>query len=216
MASGPPTLDGNSRVARPDGATAGTAEPIAAPPRGRDEQWPREISSAKPDARTESPWTQESPSPSQSADPGEEVAVECIAGTRPEEDPEEQAAPDRRKHPRRAFEVKVPAFGTRALRVLVGRDLSMGGMLVEHTPDLALGDRLHLAIYGDPEAEPFLVWAMVARDEGSKGMALVFDEVHPVVGQQLEELVMSLPSVENLQDGEAAAMGTVVTEILER
>jgi hypothetical protein len=57
---------------------------------------------------------------------------------------------------------------------------------------------------------------MVARDEGSKGMALVFDEVHPVVGQQLEELVMSLPSVENLQDGEAAAMGTVVTEILER
>jgi hypothetical protein len=121
---------------------------------------------------------------------------------------------DRRRGRRAAFAAKVPAFGSRALRVLVGRDISAHGMRVEASPDLAIGDRLHLAIYGDPGEEPFLVWATVARDDGEKGVAITFDDLHPVVATQLEKLVAALPAVESLHDDEAEAMGTVISEIL--
>jgi hypothetical protein len=110
----------------------------------------------------------------------------------------------------------VPAFGDRAMRVLVARDLSLGGMRVERDTGVRMGDRLHLAIYGSPDEEPFLVWATVARDEADEGMVLAFDQVHPVVAQQLEKVVAGLPAVESLHDDEARAMGTVVTEILEQ
>jgi CheY-like chemotaxis protein len=134
----------------------------------------------------------------------------------------EQRAPEtapssphnRRRIRRAAFAAKVPAFGSRALRVLVGRDISVLGMRVEASPDLAIGDRLHLAIYGDPGEEPFLVWATVARDDGEKGIEIAFDELHPVVVTQLEKLVAALPAVESLHDDETEAMGTVISEIL--
>jgi len=122
---------------------------------------------------------------------------------------------ERRRSRRGSYERKVPAFGTRALRVLVARDLSQGGMRVERFSGLEVGDRLHLAIYGAADHEPFLVWATVTRDDGAYGMALVFDEVNPKLAEQLEKVVADLPSVESLHDDEAHAMGTVVTEILE-
>ena len=68
---------------------------------------------------------------------------------------------ERRRNRRGSYEKKVPAFGTRALRVLVARDLSQGGMRVERFSGLEVGDRLHLAIYGAADHEPFLVWATV-------------------------------------------------------
>jgi hypothetical protein len=122
-----------------------------------------------------------------------------------------------RRHSRRGtFERKVPAFGNRALRVLVGRDLSMQGMRVERFTGLEVGDRLHVALYGDAdETEPLLVWATVSRDDGEEGMALVFDEVGRGVARKLEALVCSLPAVESLHDDECGAMGTVVGEVLD-
>lgn len=135
----------------------------------------------------------------------------------PEQAPaaEESRSVDNRRQIRRAaFEAKVPAFGSRALRVLVGRDLSIEGMRVEASPELEVGDRLHLAIYGNPDEEPFLLWATVERDDGERGMAITFDELHPVLAGKLEALVGSLPSVESLHDDEADAMGTVIGEML--
>ncbi len=129
--------------------------------------------------------------------------------------PQAQPGRERRRNQRGAYDKKVPAFGTRALRVLVARDLSQGGMRVERFSGLEVGDRLHLAIYGAADQEPFLVWATVMRDDGAEGLALAFDEVHPQVAQQLEKVVADLPSVESLHHDEAHAMGTVVTEILE-
>lgn len=123
---------------------------------------------------------------------------------------------DRRNTARRLYAQKVPAFGTQALRVLVGRDLSIGGMRIEPMPELELGDRLHLAIYGAPDEEPYLIWGTLVRDDGERGMGVAFDEVHPVVGEQLEKLIAGLPSFESLHDDEAAAMGTVLTEVLDR
>jgi hypothetical protein len=126
-----------------------------------------------------------------------------------------KAGEERRQNRRGAYEQTVPAFGNRALRVLVGRDLSVGGMRIEHLPGLELGDRLHLAVYGDPGEPPFLIWGTVSRDDGNRGMALVFDPVEPEVGHQLEILVGDLPAVESLHDSEIEAMGTVMSEILD-
>jgi hypothetical protein len=136
------------------------------------------------------------------------VAVEI------DSDSDDPGRKERRIQPRAAYELTVPAFGKRALRVLVGRDLSMGGMRIDRLPALEVGDRLHLAIYGSPEEAPFLVWGTVTRDDGDSGMGVVFDRLEPEIARRLERLVGSLPAVESLRDGEAEAMGTVVTEIL--
>jgi len=142
----------------------------------------------------------------------QEPVAEIGQGVEP---PEPSIPPDdRREAPRHPYAVKVPAFGTRALRVLVGRDLSVGGMRIESNPSLEVGDRLHLAIYGDASEEPFLVWGTVLRSDGRGGTAVVFDPVHQSIAKQLEALVASLPSVESLHDDEATAMGTVLTEII--
>ena len=130
-------------------------------------------------------------------------------------EPAQESSSDRRRRQRVAFGQKVPAFGGRALRVLVGRDLSTGGMRIERLPDLEIGDRLHLAVYGRRGEEPLLIWATVARDDGDEGMGVVFDELHPIVAETLEKLVAALPAVESLRGDEADAMGTVVSEILD-
>jgi hypothetical protein len=122
---------------------------------------------------------------------------------------------ERRSHPRGVYDRKIPAFGERALRVLVGHDLSLGGMRVEQSPELEIGDRLHLAIYGAAGEEPSLVWATVARKDDGNTAALVFDPLEPEVGNRLEKLLADLPAVESLQDEECQAMGTVVSEILQ-
>ncbi len=90
----------------------------------------------------------------------------------------------------------------------------MGGMRIAHYSDLEVGDRLHLAIYGDVDEEPLLIWGTVSRNDGDRGMGLIFDPIHPTVAEKLEKLVTNLPAVESLHDDEAAAMGTVLTEIL--
>jgi hypothetical protein len=150
---------------------------------------------------------------------GREAAPEPKPETRPEARrapaAPQPAGKDRRRSRRGSYEKKVPAFGTRALRVLVARDLSQGGMRVERFSGLEVGDRLHLAIYGEAEHEPFLVWATVHRDDGAAGLALIFDPVTPQLAEQLEKVIADLPAVESLHDDEARAMGTVVTEILE-
>jgi len=123
-------------------------------------------------------------------------------------------SPDRRRSHRGSFAAKVPAFGSSALRVLVGRDLSTGGMRVEPNSNISIGDRLHLAIYGTPDDEPLLIWATVERDDGDRGLELTFDELHEVIKTRLERIVVSLPSVESLREGELDAMGTVMSEVL--
>ncbi len=142
-------------------------------------------------------------------------APTAAAAPRAEERPADGAAgADRRANRRGAYAQTVPAFGNRALRVLVGRDLSGAGMRIEPQPERAIGDRLHLAIYGEPGEEPMLVWGRVARDDGDRGTVVLFDEVGPEVAVRLERVVADLPAVESLRDTEAEAMGTVLTEIV--
>jgi hypothetical protein len=123
---------------------------------------------------------------------------------------------DRRKDPRAAFERSVTSLGEEAGLVLMGRDLSVGGMRIEPSSDLEVGTRLELAIYGAPREEPFIVRAMVVRNDGDEGVGLRFENIPSGVAARLESLVASLPSVESLQGTEADALGSVVSQILER
>jgi hypothetical protein len=124
------------------------------------------------------------------------------------------AGADRRQHARAAYSQTVPAFGNRALRVLVGRDLSVRGMRIQPQPEVELGDRLHLAIYGQPGEEPMLVWGRVDRHDDDRGLVVRFDPQSAEIEARLEKLVAGLPAVESLHDSEAEAMGTVLSEIV--
>ncbi len=122
---------------------------------------------------------------------------------------------ERRRGRRAPYTQTIPAFGNRALRVLVGRDLSVGGMRIQPHSELALGDRLHLAIYGEAGEEPLLVWGRVDRNDDEGGSVIVFDPVDGAIAARLERIVSGLPAVESLHHSEAESLGTVVSEILE-
>ncbi len=121
---------------------------------------------------------------------------------------------NRRKHRRAAFERQVVVLDDEASRVLVGRDISMGGMKVNPDCGLEPGSEFDLAIYGAPREEPIVVHARVVRS-GDESVALEFDPLPPGTAASLEALVGKLPAVEALEDGELDAVGTVVSRILE-
>jgi hypothetical protein len=209
---------------RCEGAASASTSSAASAAAGGQDAYPLSVPVDVKMARTESP--AQKPVEEIAHEPAEEIATQApvrpiaqpVEPVEQSVEPVEQApsisADDRRATPRHPYAAKVPAFGTRALRVLVGRDLSVGGMRIESNPDLEVGDRLHLAIYGDASEEPFLVWGTILRSDGRGGTAVAFDPVHPTIAKQLEALVASLPAVESLRDTEAKAMGTVLTEII--
>src|SRR4030095_8650612 len=121
---------------------------------------------------------------------------------------------DRRKQRRRASSPTIPAFAQRPLRVPVGGDLSVNGMRVQPQPELWIGDRLQLAIYGEAGEAPMLIWGHVDRSDGDHGVLILVDPQDSSTHALLERLVASLPAVESLHDSEAEAMGTVLSEIL--
>lgn len=126
----------------------------------------------------------------------------------------ERSGSDRREHARRVFSGSVEAEGPGGRAVLIGRDLSAGGMRIEALPGLALGDRFRVAIYGPEQVEPYRVESEVVRDDGEAGLALRFLDVTRPVAAALEKIVACLPDVEPLQDGEAGGLGSVITEIV--
>lgn len=122
---------------------------------------------------------------------------------------------DRRQNERGAFRRRVVALRSQADRVLMGRDLSAGGMSVEPHPSLRVGERLRIAIYADFDAEPWVVGATVVRNDAAAGMALRFDVLSREAARRIESFVALLPSVEALQRGEVGSLGAVLTQILD-
>ena len=121
----------------------------------------------------------------------------------------------RRQHRGRyANRVVAAASDGSAHRVLIGRDLSSGGMRIDPQKDLTVGSKLRIALYDSTRETPVVVVATVTRDDGKNGLALTFENLAPDAAAHLEQLVASLPPVECLQDGETGALGTVVSEIL--
>lgn len=123
---------------------------------------------------------------------------------------------ERRVHARGAFTGTIVATAGQSRRVLMGRDLSAGGMRIERVPGIEIGDCFRLALYGPSPLEPFEVAARVIRDDGEDGLALAFSEMSPRIAETLEKLVACLPEVESLEQDESHAMGAVLSEILGR
>ena len=118
----------------------------------------------------------------------------------------------RRRHPRLAFDREVIAMCPEATRVLVGRDLSRGGMRVEPHPKLTIGNRVRVALYADAGDDPFVMEARVVRDDGELGLALRFDWMDPDAERQLDELLEALPSIQSLEPGDTVPV--VLTELV--
>jgi hypothetical protein len=128
-------------------------------------------------------------------------------------DEEDDGPQDRRSGPRRAFADPVLALGGEGARVLLGRDLSEGGMRVDAHPGLGVGDELHLALHLGVRRDPLVVRARVERDDGEQGFVLVFHDLDAADRRELEAMLELLPMVEMPDSGEATG-GLVVSEIL--
>jgi hypothetical protein len=98
--------------------------------------------------------------------------------------------------------------------VLVGSDLSPKGLSVEPHPLLRIGDRLKLALYDAGRAEPLVLGARVARADGRRGCALVFEDVTGDVAARLETMVGDLPLVSALSADDDKPQAVVLGQIL--
>ena len=55
---------------------------------------------------------------------------------------------------------------------------------------------------------------LVEGDGQAAGAIVAIDELHRVVAEQLEKLIVSLPAIESLHDRETESIGTVISERL--
>jgi hypothetical protein len=116
---------------------------------------------------------------------------------------------------RRSFSRRVIALGDEFTRVLIGRDISVGGMRVDPNPRLAPGDLLQIAVHSKPGELPLVVRAEVCRDDGELGLALQFRDLAPEAKAYLRTMVASLPAIEAPAVIRDDAVGVVVSEILD-
>lgn len=124
-----------------------------------------------------------------------------------------EPATDRRAGDRAALDARVIALGDQATRVLMGREISVGGMRVDPSPLLRPGENLRLAIHVAELDVPLVVRARVHRDDGERGVVLRFHELEPDVMRCLNGLVDTLPPLDVGSAGETTPI--VVSEILD-
>jgi hypothetical protein len=120
---------------------------------------------------------------------------------------------ERRTDPRRPYGQRVIALADDATRVLLGRDISFGGMRVDRNPEFGLGDRLRIAIHVGARTEPLVVDSRVTRDDGEEGLVLEFENLSDQAHEYLKKMVSFLPI---LAAGDDGGEGVIVSELLER
>ena len=131
------------------------------------------------------------------------------------DDTADEPASERRIQERHSITRRIIALGDEAARVLIGRDLSIGGMRIDSTPGFALGDRLKVAVHIRADGQPLVVSAEITRDDGPDGMALRFVDLSPAARACLDEMVGALPSILE-SDSSNEGSGVVVSEVVER
>jgi hypothetical protein len=123
---------------------------------------------------------------------------------------------ERRQTRRRLHRHEVVALDAALERVrfaLLGIDLSAGGIRVEPHPEIALGDRLRIAIYEAVVGAPILVDAVAVRDDGARGVVLRFRDVSAGVAHEIARVLEGAPQLEAV--GGAAGAGVVVAELID-
>ena len=150
---------------------------------------------------------------------GDDLSEETAATTmvqRPAPEQDQEAAPeavpelaepeDSPPHPRQnrriAYTRKVTALLGGGDFAILGRDLSIAGMRSEPLPEFPVGTVLELAIYGSSGAEPVLVQAVVARDDGPLGTVFHFESIAAGEQKRLEAIISRGPEIRWLADGE--------------
>jgi len=112
---------------------------------------------------------------------------------------------ERRGSQRRWFGSRVVAGGPASPRVLLGRDLSAGGMQVENARGLTAGQELQLALHSQAGGMPLLLRGRVLRCNAKGEASFVFVAPSDSQRSHLESLLASLRAVD----------APVVAEILE-
>jgi len=120
-----------------------------------------------------------------------------------------KAPSERRSAPRGEYTQPVLARSSGVSHSLIGRDLSLGGMRVEFEPGLAVGEQIHLAIYGNAGVPPVIVGAEVVREDDGSGLGLSFGPLTKTAQTSIEDIVSSLEALG------AGSSGTVMSEVLE-
>jgi hypothetical protein len=129
-------------------------------------------------------------------------------------DAEPESSPERRRSERRPYPRPVLASSGGAARVLIGRDLSTGGMRVAAGADLIVGDELKLVIYGPAGRPPLLMRARVSRDDGADGCVLLFQDVPPESAVELAQWTAVLPNL-GADGADARPTHSIVSEVVE-
>jgi c-di-GMP-binding flagellar brake protein YcgR len=197
--SKPLSRDPHAQPSQAPGASSGEAaseqhaqDPHATQPSGSDDRQPHETRAPDLDDRDE------------------------IASPPPElDDPSSEAGSEKRRQERHTLSRRIVALSDEAARVLIGRDLSVGGMRIDATPGLALGDQLKVAIHVRADGQPLVVSAEIARDDGPVGMALRFIDLSPAAREYLEEMVFALPDIID-SSGSKEGSSVVVSEVVGR
>ncbi len=85
--------------------------------------------------------------------------------------------------------------------LIVGRNLSMGGMCIDDHAELELGQMVRIALEDEPGQHPFHVGGVVVRDAGDAGIALRFEWIEEGCEPRLRALVEQLPAIDDLGAG---------------
>jgi hypothetical protein len=133
-------------------------------------------------------------------------------------EPEERT--ERRATPRVKFEKHVVTVHDEATRVLLCRDISMGGMRVNPNDTLVPGDKLLVAVHIRSRAEPLLVNARVTRDDGDAGLALEFHDLSKDSADYLKKMVnllhiLGVNNISNDVSNDGPKGSLIISEIVE-
>lgn len=131
------------------------------------------------------------------------------------EDSEQPA--ERRSSRRVEYDKHIVTVDDEATRVLLCRDISVGGMRVNPNETLVPGDGLLVAVHIRSRTEPLVVNARVARDDGENGLVLEFHDLSKESADYLTKMVNLLPMLGvKSESGEDGETGLIISEIVER
>jgi hypothetical protein len=118
---------------------------------------------------------------------------------------------ERRRAERVPYRRRVIARGADRPRVLIGQDLSLGGMRIDSPEDLPLGAEFQLALHAGGALKPLVVDARVVRHDGPGGAGLAFVGLDECGREHLSKLVHEhLPFAG--PDGRPAVVSEIVGE----
>jgi hypothetical protein len=120
---------------------------------------------------------------------------------------------DPRRNRRGVYRRRVIALCADGARVLLGRDLSVGGMRIESGADLENGQIVSLALHGRPLTHPMVLRARVVRRGLARESVLRFLDLDDAMRELLARLVAEQPEIESLGSERGRTGRTVVTTL---